>query len=175
MSEEFRRVRPHAESAGREREKPEEGRAPFITGWQMAVCVIALAAAYLISLFGGGFYKTARVYVREALSSSITNEQVTEVFDTIRKQLPDASEVFDSAAPSSAGQSASSSASPGAARAASGASGASSAAGAAKKPQAGSSSASSPSSAPSGKAGRASSAASAAAQVPGDGSSGITA
>jgi hypothetical protein len=73
-------------------------RSIFLTGFQIVICIIFLLAAFGIKQFGGGFYKTAKGYVTEALSDSITNEQVSQVFDTIRSNLPDASEIFSSGA-----------------------------------------------------------------------------
>jgi hypothetical protein len=73
-------------------------RSIFLTGFQIVICIIFLLTAFGIKQFGGGFYKTAKVYVTEALSDSITNEQVSQVFDNIRSNLPDASEIFSSGA-----------------------------------------------------------------------------
>ena len=116
MNEEIRRVRPHAENTAHEGQKTGDdgGRAPFVTGWQMAICLAALAAAYLIRLFGGGFYTTAQSYVRDALSRSITNAQVTEAFDALRSQLPDTSTLLGSSSQPESSSSSKPSSSPGA-------------------------------------------------------------
>lgn len=68
----------------------------FLTGIQIGICAVCLAAAFLFSYFGGNNLGTAKKYVKAALSSNITNEQVVETFHSIRSQFPDAAQVFSS-------------------------------------------------------------------------------
>jgi hypothetical protein len=101
MYEYEQRTRPsHNEIPVRGKENGEK-RGAFLTGIQIVICIIFLLAAFGIKQFGGGFYKTAKLYVTEALSDSITNEQVSQVFDSIREKLPSASEIFSSGATAS--------------------------------------------------------------------------
>lgn len=101
MYEDTNRRRPRLEDA-----KMTNNSAPksgfFFTGFQMAVCVICLVLALALKQFGGGYYKAAKVYVKDALQNSITSEEVTDVLHNIGKQLPDAAEVFSSGVTSSA-------------------------------------------------------------------------
>ncbi len=77
----------------------------FLTGFQIIACIICLLAAIVIKQFGGGFYDTTKVYVTQALSKSITNEQVSQVFANIGKALPSAKEIFSSGAATSSSSS----------------------------------------------------------------------
>lgn len=68
----------------------------FLTGIQIGICAFCLAAAFLLSYLGGSYFSIAKKYVKAALSSSITNEQIVETFHSIRSQFPDAAQVFSS-------------------------------------------------------------------------------
>lgn len=102
MNENYIRKRPRLEDT--KARNRNEGGGYFLTGFQILICVICLAASFGLKQFGGKYYDKAKTYVESALQNNITREEVSQVFHNIGKQLPDASEIFNSGITTSNGK-----------------------------------------------------------------------
>lgn len=104
MNEYNVRKRPKLEDV-RARNRNENGKGFFLTGFQIVICVICLAVAFGLKQWGGKYYDKVKAYAQAAFENNITREDVSEVFHNIGKQLPDAAAIFSSSNTSSAEQS----------------------------------------------------------------------
>jgi murein DD-endopeptidase MepM/ murein hydrolase activator NlpD len=111
MIENNERVRPSARDVSNNKNNQSE-KGIFLSGIQIVVCLIIIAAAVVIKQVGGTVYAKVQPYVKEAVTTDINKEDVTSVFKNLGKQLPDAAQIFKNASsvPSSSSQSQASSA-----------------------------------------------------------------
>lgn len=101
MYEKTNRIRPRLKDVRSEkRENEREGF--FLTGFQSVICLLCLITAFLIKLYGGQCYKTAKAFAQNACQSSISSKMFDGVLQSISRSFPDASEVFKNQASSSA-------------------------------------------------------------------------
>lgn len=94
MIETNERVRPRPSGSNPKAKSSSSEKGVFLTGMQIVVCVLIIAAALLIKQFGGTLYTQIEPYVKSAINTNINKEDVTGVFKSIGKQLPDAAEIF---------------------------------------------------------------------------------
>jgi murein DD-endopeptidase MepM/ murein hydrolase activator NlpD len=103
MNEYYTRKRPRPDEARpKDGGSSRSGHGIFLTGFQIVVCVICIAAAFGFKQFGGQYYTIARAYVVDAFKYSVTGDDVVQAFQNIReKWFPDAAEVFSKGVTSS--------------------------------------------------------------------------
>lgn len=64
-----------------------QGSSFGLLGVQTVICALALLAAFLLSLSKSSVFDQSKVFIAQALSKSVTQQQITQAFDTIKKNL----------------------------------------------------------------------------------------